>query len=185
MLKKNTIYNMDCLDGLKQLPDNCADLMILDPPYYFGPGLTEGGGFMKDEPYLKEIDALNEPVNTAVLDECLRVLKAPNLYVWCNKKQVGQYIQYFEGQGCLTDILTWHKTNPIPATSNTYLPDTEYCLFFRKQVPLYGTYETKRKYWLTTLNQKDKARYGHPTIKPLAIIRQLIYNSTAGGGASD
>ena len=35
-------YNMDCLQGMKEFPDNYFDLAIVDPPY--GAGFTEGGG---------------------------------------------------------------------------------------------------------------------------------------------
>jgi site-specific DNA-methyltransferase (adenine-specific) len=33
MLKFNNFYLMDCQDGMKQLPDKCIDLAIVDPPY--------------------------------------------------------------------------------------------------------------------------------------------------------
>lgn len=36
------VYNMDCMEGMKQYPDNYFDLAIVDPPY--GAGLGEGGG---------------------------------------------------------------------------------------------------------------------------------------------
>ena len=35
-------YNMDCMIGMKEFPDNYFDLAIVDPPY--GGGFTEGGG---------------------------------------------------------------------------------------------------------------------------------------------
>ena len=80
------------------------------------------------------------------------------------------------------DILTWHKTNPTPLCSNKYLSDTEYILFFKEQgVPLYGTYETKRKWYATSVNVADKAQWCHPTIKPLNIVQTLIGNSTREG----
>ena len=47
-----------------------------------------------------------------------------------------------------------------------------------KGCELYGTYETKKKYWITGINQADKELYKHPTIKPLNIIKNLIINST-------
>ena len=76
------------------------------------------------------------------------------------------------------DLLTWHKTNPVPTCNNKYLSDTEYCLFFRqKGVKLYGSYDTKRKWYVTSLNVQDKEKYNHPTIKPLNIIKNLIGNS--------
>lgn len=30
----NTIQNIDCIEGLKRLPDRCIDLIIADPPYF-------------------------------------------------------------------------------------------------------------------------------------------------------
>lgn len=36
------VYNMDCLEAMKQFEDNHFDLAIVDPPY--GSGLGEGGG---------------------------------------------------------------------------------------------------------------------------------------------
>lgn len=35
-------YNLDCMEGMKQFPDDYFDLAIVDPPY--GSGFTEGGG---------------------------------------------------------------------------------------------------------------------------------------------
>lgn len=29
MIKPNTLYNMDCMEGLKDIPDGCFDLSIL------------------------------------------------------------------------------------------------------------------------------------------------------------
>ena len=33
MLEINKIYNADCLELMKQLPDKCIDLVLTDPPY--------------------------------------------------------------------------------------------------------------------------------------------------------
>lgn len=33
MLELNRIYNMDCLEGMKQIPDKSIDLVLTDPPY--------------------------------------------------------------------------------------------------------------------------------------------------------
>lgn len=39
-MKQNIIHNIDCLVGLKSLPDNCVDCCITSPPYY---GLRDYG----------------------------------------------------------------------------------------------------------------------------------------------
>ena len=36
MIEVNKIYNDDCLNILKQLPDKCIDLVLTDPPYGIG-----------------------------------------------------------------------------------------------------------------------------------------------------
>lgn len=79
-------------------------------------------------------------------------------------------------------MLTWHKTNPVPACGNKYLTDTEYCFFARERgVKVYGSYQTKKTYYVTSLNTKDKKLYGHPTVKPLEIVENLIVNSSQEG----
>ena len=30
-------YNMDCMDGMREFPDNFFDIAIVDPPYFSGP----------------------------------------------------------------------------------------------------------------------------------------------------
>lgn len=32
MIDIDTIYNQDCLEGLKQMPDKSIDLILTDPP---------------------------------------------------------------------------------------------------------------------------------------------------------
>lgn len=40
----NSFINGDCMDYLKEFPDNYFSLALVDPPY--GGGLCEGGGCM-------------------------------------------------------------------------------------------------------------------------------------------
>ena len=44
---------------------------------------------------------------------------------------------------------------------------------------IYGTYETKKKYYVTATNKEDKRLYNHPTVKPLSIIENLVINSSS------
>ena len=165
------IRNEDCLKGLKNIPDNSIDLVITDPPYKINSG-KRGGAFGGDKrSYHAQVRILSDGITNEILDELVRVMKKINIYIWCNKNQIRQYVDYFEDLGCTTDLLTWHKTNPVPTCNNKYLSDTEYLLYFRKDgVPMYGTYQTKKKYYVTPTNKKDKQLYGHPTVKTLDII---------------
>lgn len=126
---------------------------------------------------------ISKGITNDILDELCRVMKKINIYIWCNKAQLRQFIDYFDDKGCNIDLLTWNKTNPIPTCNNTYLSDIEYCVFAREAgVPLYGTVETKSKWFTTPLNVADKKKYKHPTIKPLERIKQYIINSSVEGG---
>lgn len=182
MLEINKIHLGDCYQLIKEIPDKSVDLVHTDPPYLIHAG-GSGGCFGKgDRIYHDELTALSNGVDNSILVELCRVMKKINIYIWCNKNQLGQYISFFEARGCATELLTWHKTNPIPTCNNKYLSDTEYCLFFReKGVPIYGEFKTKQKYYVTGLNVKDKGIWEHPTIKPLGIVKNLIFNSTQPG----
>jgi DNA modification methylase len=44
-------YNMDCMDGMKEFPDNYFDLAIVDPPYG-----DAGGGWKTGERFGERFD---------------------------------------------------------------------------------------------------------------------------------
>lgn len=193
MIGLDTIYNQDCLAGMRRMPDGCVDLVITDPPYLIG---NQGGGFWSKAAEgnhynargtrkgMEKLSDIKDGFDDAILDELCRVMKKINLYVFCSQKQIQRYLDYFVNErGCNWNLISWRKTNPIPACGNKYLSDTEFILFFReKGVRIYGTYETKRTFYVTLRNQEDNVRYNHPTVKPLNIIRNLIINSSQTGG---
>lgn len=204
----NTIQLGDCYELIKTIPDKSIDLIIIDPPYEFDMDVGGGHFGTKERNYhneylslyhetgsTKETERLRISANKqkqkeqyrfiskgfdlSLFDDLIRVMKKINIYVWCSKKQVGKIITYFENKNCNIDILTWHKTNPTPTINNTYANDTEYCIFAREPgVNVYGNYETKKKYYVTSANVEDKKKFIHPTIKPLEIIKNLIVNSS-------
>ena len=175
------IHLNDCMCVLNTLPDKSIDLVVTDPPYKLQ---SDGGGGTfgsKKRRYHKSYTSLGK-LNIDVLKELDRVMKKTNIYIWCNKLQLSMYLNYYEQKGCNCDIICWHKTNSVPTCNNKYLSDTEYCIFARaKGVRVYGEYKTKRKFYVSQLNVKDKKKYKHPTIKPLEIIKNLIINSSKEG----
>lgn len=175
------ILHGDCLELLKTIPDNSVDLVITDPPYQFE---TQGGGAFGKAKVFGETAPIADGFDLQVLDECLRVLKKTNIYIWCSRAQLPMYFEYFvKDRLCNFNILTWHKRNIMPACGNKYISDTEYCLFFReKGVKVYGTADTKKTYYVTTTNKADKDKWQHPTIKPEFIIENLVINSSIRGG---
>lgn len=192
-LELDAIYNEDCLEGMKRIPDKSVDCIITDPPYMVD---NKGGGFWSNAKEgnhynargtrkgMERLRDIKDGFNPAALDEMCRIMKSINLYIFCSQKQLRQHLDYFVDQkNCNWNLLCWHKTNPIPACGNKYLNDTEFILFFRERgVQLAGRYDTKRTFYTSPRNQEDNKHYGHPTVKPLWIVRNLIVNSVPVGG---
>lgn len=89
-------------------------------------------------------------------------------------------LDYFNKKNCTFDLLVWCKTNPIPKTNGTWLPDIEYCLFFKEKGSprLNDGYELKHKFYVSQINIEDKKKFLHPTIKPLEMVEKHILHST-------
>jgi len=180
----NHIYNEDCIKGIKKIPDDYIDLVIIDPPYLINNHSTKISNEISIEinKYNKELykAKLTNGYDIKILDELLRVMKKVNIYIFCNGEQIPFYIKYFVlERKCKMDILIWNKTNAMPLFNNKYLTDKEYCLYFRKGGYCNpSNYEDAKTVFYYPINSKDKKKWKHPTIKPEAIIRKLIRNSS-------
>lgn len=164
MIEVNKIYNMDCLDGLRMLPDNCVDLTVTSPPY---DGLRKYNGYSFDfEPIAQEL---------------YRVTKQGGVLVWVvgdqtkNGTESGTSFRqalYFKECGFnLHDTMIYSK-NSLPMNHNRYEQDFEYMFVFSKGKPKtfnpikipckYPEPETARKnsYFSETDENMRKARSG-------------------------
>lgn len=54
-MEVNKIYNMDCLDGLKAMPNESIDLMVTSPPYYNAREYSQWGTV---EEYMKDMEGI-------------------------------------------------------------------------------------------------------------------------------
>lgn len=176
------IYNRDCLEGMREIPSGSIDLVIADPPYQIDADGSGGCFGRKRRSFHSEIDNMKAGIGNEYLEEMVRVCKIPNIYLFCSKNQLPQFLNFAVEKGMTFDLLTWHKLNPVPTCNNKWLSDTEYIVFMRRGAPIFGSYETKHKFWVTQVNKADKDKWHHPTIKPLHIIKSLIINSVGRGG---
>lgn len=183
------LVNDDCFEYLKNVTDKSVDLIVTDPPYERVWG--GDGGSVNNIKHLHE--SLQDIVRADIVDgydieevnnEFVRVMKEINIYLWCNKKQIPEYFNFYVNKHkCKFEIICWHKNNALPTYSNKYLSDTEYCLYFHKgkgKTKPKG-YEQAKTYYVAPINYKDKQKWKHPTIKPLEIIKNLVENSSSKG----
>ena len=67
-IKENTIYNMDCIDGMRSMDENSVDFIVTSPPYNVGKDYGEQ--YNDAESLTTYLDFLR-----STFKECYRVLK--------------------------------------------------------------------------------------------------------------
>lgn len=180
-MERNNIYLGNSYELIKQVKDKSVDLVVCDPPYEIVAGGGGGAFGVEKHKYHEEVSKkLNYGIDNSILVELERVMKRTNIYIFCNKTQLLQYLTFYKDKN--VDLLVWHKTNTIPTINQKYLSDLEYIVFARdKSTKMYNTWETSSKLFQSTTNKDDKAMFEHPTIKPEFIIENLILNSSKEG----
>lgn len=154
----NSIVLGDSYKLIKNIPDKSIDCIYTDIPYLIdkhGFGSSELGNRMKNKS--NDLKDINSGIDYAILDDFVRVMKKVNCFIWCSKLQILDILNYFNKLDCRFEILVWIKTNPSPTVNNIWLPDMEYCLYFReKGVHLNDGYKLKNKYYISPINKNDK-----------------------------
>lgn len=181
------VYNCDCIEFLRAYQGETVKLFVTDPPYLL-PSWS-GGGFMdeskRDWIGQMDVDTLSRGYSIADFADLLYKVQggAINAYFFCNKLQIPDYFDmYVKKYNCKFDILMWHKDNAMPTFKGKYLTDTEYILYFRNRGGCDPKcYEDAKTWFVQPINQTDKKKWMHPTIKPLNIVRTLIRNSSSEG----
>jgi len=105
VLELDKIYNMDCLDGMKQIDDNYIDTIITDPPY----GLSFMG---------KKWDY--DVPSISIWKECLRVLK-PGGTLLCfagSRTQHRMAVNVEDAGFILKDCIMWLYGSGFPKASD-------------------------------------------------------------------
>jgi len=124
----------DCLDVLRELPDNSLDLVVTSPPYDGQPKYGNGEKYGRD---------WYEGFFLKVTGEVLRVLQPRGSFVlnYRSKRHNGERgtLQYeivfwLRDQGFLfCEDFVWGKPSPPPGRFNRFLKDAvEYCFHFAK-----------------------------------------------------
>lgn len=175
-MKEVTLWQGDCLELIKDIPDNSIDLVVTDPPYRFE---NKGGGFYAKNSstqrvYCDNLRQLNccdfEP--TTFLNLIKPKMKKFYGYFFCNKTLIADYIQWAIKNKYNYDVLVMGKSNPIPSYNNHHLSDLEYIIMIRER----GTYFSKhknlddfRKFFLTSCKKGV-----HPAEKPIDLLERFI-----------
>ena len=174
------IYCEDSYMAIKDIPDKSIDCIYTDIPYlYVNGGQGHSEMCVRTARKKEELKDISKGIDYTILDDFVRIMKKINIYIWCSKMQLLDIMNYFNNLKCNIDLLVWCKDNPTPQTNNVWLPDLEYCIYARENgVKLNDGYELKSKWYASPINKKDKDKFEHPTIKPLALVKRHILHTT-------
>ncbi len=202
------IYNGNCIDILKKLPEKSADLIFADPPYnlqlkqdLYRPNQTKVDGV--DDAWDKfATNAEYDKFTKNWLTSCRKVMKDDGT-IWV----IGSYHNIFRVGKIMMDLgfwilndVQWYKTNPMPNFRGVRFTNATETLIWAKKS------ESQKKYtfnhqvmkelnggkqmtsvWqipLCTGNERIKNKQGkkaHSTQKPEELLRRVILSSSSEG----
>lgn len=200
------LYNNDCLEIMNFLPDNCVDMIFVDPPYMLSnDGITCQAGKMvkvnKGDWDKSKGFELDVKFHETWIKECRRILK-PEGTIWIsgtnhNIYQCGYLLQKLSFH-ILNDI-TWYKPNAAPNLACTTFAHSHETLLWAKKdkkakhIFNYDLMKTSdfpedrfkndgkqmRSVWAINTPPKSEKEHGkHPTQKPLDLLKRILIAST-------
>lgn len=203
---ENKIILGDCIQKLKELPDNSVDLIFADPPY----NMQLQGDLWR--PNQTKVDAVDDEwdkyesfehydkFTIEWLKECRRVLK-PEGTIWVigsyhNIFRVGKIMQDL-GFWVLNDVI-WMKTNPMPNFKGTRFNNAHETLiwaskdknsrykFHYKSMKAFNDDKQMRSDWYIPICQGEEririnGEKAHSTQKPEELLYRIILSSSNVG----
>jgi len=198
----------DCLEALKDIPDESVDLIFADPPYGLAKKKGLGWKYSKHVTLQEAWDIFGKDeffqFNIKWIGECLRVLKHGGSIWICgsfhNIYQIGFILQnIYEVK--INNSIVWFKPNAQPnITCRFFTESTEHLIWASKngkdkkwtfnyewtkhniEDPLNPKGKQTRNVWSIPLTPKSEKWAGeHPTQKPIELLRRVICSTSKEG----
>ena len=187
----NMIFNEDCLEWMKRIPDQSIDCIITDPPYWTT--ACKWDSVIPFEPMWEQLKRIIKPNGAIVLfgsepfSSALRMSNIKNYkYDWIWDKKKGGNIMLLKQQPYkVHEIISVFNTNketyyPImeaqtPRTGKTYSAGEANGIKNYGDLRHYDKKYPKSILEISNANQNGKQ---HPTQKPVALMEYLIKTYT-------
>ncbi len=202
----NKIIKGDCIEVLKEIPEDSVDLIFADPPYnlqlqgeLYRPNQTRVDGVDDKWDQFSSFEEYDKFTHDW-LKGCKRVLKKDGT-IWVigsyhNIFRVGNIMQDL-GFWTLNDVI-WIKTNPMPNFKGTRFNNAQETLiwaaksqkskytFHYKSMKAFGDDKQMRSDWYIPIcNSKERIKLNgekaHSTQKPEALLYRIIVSTSNPG----
>lgn len=200
MLELNKIYQMDCLEGLRQLDDNSVDLIITSPCYNNAglKGVLKGADcpsitwkvrnieYNGDANVDKKPEAEYQEWQLEILRECYRVLKPDGSMFYNHKNRVWKCKTYTPYEWLLKSPLiirqeiVWDRRTTCAINPRRFMPTTERIFWLTK---------TRKPTFKRNIDSKHKTEVWsfmfetnnpHPAPYPLELPETILEHCTCG-----
>jgi len=202
----NEIYQGDCVELLKKIPNNSVDLIFADPPYnlqlngdLYRPNQTKVDAVRDEWDKFKSMEEYDRFTNFW-MKECYRILKSSGSFwvigTYHNIFRVGAIMQNI-GFWILNDII-WIKTNPMPNFKGTRFNNAHETLiwatktkssnytFHYHSMKVMNDDLQMRSDWLIPICQGDErikvnGQKAHSTQKPAELLFRVLLSTSNPG----
>lgn len=166
---ESKVFNIDCMEGMKQYPEKYFDLAVVDPPYGIGENGSKNksrGILAKAKDYKSFYGNDNESPDVDYFSELIRISK--NQIVWGANHFISK-IPF--DSSCW---IVWDKNNCGNDFADCELAWTSYKTAVRKfKFTWHGMLQE---------NMKNKESRIHPTQKPVSLYDWIFLNYLPKGG---
>ena len=180
-MQLNTIFNEDCLNTMRAMPDGVIDLVITSPPY---DDLRNYKGYSFDF--------------ESIAKELFRVVKEGGVVVWVvgdatvDGSETGTSFKqalFFKEVGFnLHDTMIYMKNNPMPQSGKRYIQCFEYMFVLSKGTPKTFNPITEETKYKGVANMKNRGKDGSLDYRKMERKNEKkvgnIFSYSVGGGIS-
>ncbi|WP_242161796.1 site-specific DNA-methyltransferase [Bacillus cereus group sp. BfR-BA-01522] len=177
-LEMGRIYNMDCIEGMKEMEDRSVDLIVTDPPYLMN---YRSNKRTKTEKFSHiQNDKGAEQLLISYIEEYHRILKDDSaIYMFCSWHHIDFFKREFEKMFKLKNSIVWNKNNHGSGDlRGAYAPKHEFVLFGHKGRSLF---REKRIPDVMNCAKVPGNKLVHPTEKPIELLEVFIRNNSDVG----
>ena len=192
-MELNRIYNEDCLDGMKRIPDSSVDAIVTSPPYNLGGDfhtMSQGkrisyGGY--SESYQDDMEEREyQEWQSEILKECHRVLKDDGVMFYNHKNRIVENsiispIEWISKSDFnLMQMVVMNLRSTANVDKRRFFPVHEviFILTKNKETKLNNHFNLTDVWDVSKVKRKVS---GHPATFHVEVPKRCIYSSTGEG----
>ena len=165
----NKVIQGNCLDAMREIPNDSVDLVLTNPPYNIS---QKSGGLRKLDYGDWDKDKDNKLVFAAI-KEMERICKG-TILIFCANEQMSYIYNFLKSKDLITKVLLWLKPNPnVINCQHSYVTGQEHIIYAKKRNAFF-----RPNFKLSYFKYSIPNFRWHPTEKPMELIKELITDTS-------